>query len=239
MCTRSLIVILAFLVFAFTELKAQMIPGSTTLSVSATPKVSQAYHEKAELGESNGTFGANLQLEVNYQYNRGFAVGIGVKYSYDRLEARNYTPILACDIDPVSGPDVFNSWFEDEYTATYIGIPISFRFYLGGQKPAIYTRLGYEFLFRVATDQESVLRSCGENSVTVGQALLGEFNRNASKLSLGLGLMFGNEDKRIRFFLEPEIAYWATRVFQEEGSLGSLPNNIRLLDIGLRTGIFF
>lgn len=218
---------------------AQFAAGTLSYKLSITSKVSWAFYEQAGLGESNGSWGANAQMELSYQQSRRLAVGIGVKYSFDQLEGRNYTPIFACDIDPVSGPDVFNSWFEDRYSASYVGIPISFRYFLGGTRAAVYTKLGYDFLFRVNADQKSVLWACGASTLTIGEPILDAFNRNASKLSLGFGAVFGAEENELRFFVEPEIAYWLTRVFQEDNGISSLPNNIRLLDVGLKTGIYF
>ena len=57
-------------------------------------------------------------------------------------------------------------------------------------------------------------------------------------INLGLGWEVASNGKSV-LTLEPEAAYSTLLVYEEAGIFGTLTNNVRLLDLGLRLGVTF
>lgn len=234
------LVLLFWALLNSTQVIAQVEVGELYFGLVATPKLSWPDFEVAELGESSKEMGGNLELSLFYQQSERIGVGIGAKLSIDQFNIKDYSPRLGCDFDIFTGTaDPYSSWFADELTSTYLGIPISFRYHWPASKRAFFAKLGYEYLFHLGSDVNTVLWSCGTGTLLTNNTLR-EINPNGSKLSLGFGLMPKlNPNSKLRLIIEPELAYWLTTIYEEDRLSDSIINNIQPWDAGLRIGILF
>ena len=237
---NSLLLIVLVMLMGGRQATAQLANGSFRMGVIATPKVNRIDFEAPDLGENRTKLGYNLEFSLFYQQSNRIGVGIGAKLSVDQFDIKDYSPRLGCDFDVITGTaDAYSSWFADELTSTYLGIPISFRYHWPTSKRAFFAKLGYEYLFHLSSDVNTVLWSCGTGTLLTNNTLR-EVNPNGSKLSLGFGLMPKlNANGKLRLVIEPELAYWLTSIYEEDRLSDSIINNIRPWDAGLRIGILF
>ena len=202
-----------------------------------TPKTSFVFFEDKELGEYTNTIGLNTQFVVHYQWSDKFAVSTGIKYTIDRFSTIDYSARLGCDFDGI-GFDPYNSWYTNEFTIQYLGVPLEVRYYFWRKANRLYAKLGYEYFFKVGESRDAFLVECGSNEFPVPREIGDEAKNYGTKINLGLGWEVASNGKSV-LTLEPEAAYSTLPVYEEAGIFGTLTNNVRLLDLGLRLGVRF
>lgn len=202
-----------------------------------TPKTSFVFFEEDNQGEYSHQIGLNAQLVVNYQLSDRFAIGTGLKYIADRFSTIDYAVTLGCDFNGM-GFDIYNSWFSNEFTIQYLGVPLEGRYYFKQQANRLYVKLGYEYFFKVGESRHAFLVECGNNELPLSSNIGDEPKNYGTKINFGVGWEVATNGKSV-LTLEPEAAYSTLPVYEEAGFFNNLTNNIRLLDLGLRLGVTF
>ncbi len=202
-----------------------------------TPKTAFVFFEDNDLGEYSQNIGLNAQFIVHYQWNHKFAISTGIKYTIDRFSTIDYSPLLGCDFNG-NGFDLYNSWFTNEFTIQYIGVPLEGRYYFKRQGNRLYVKLGYEYFFKTGESRNTFLVECGNNEISVSSEIGDEAKNYGTKINMGLGWEIASSSKSV-LTLEPEAAYSTLPVYEQAGIISDLTNNVRLLDLGLRLGVTF
>lgn len=202
-----------------------------------TPKTSFVFFEDNDLGEYSNKLGLNIQFAVNYRLSDKFAISTGLKYIIDKFSTIDYSARLGCDFDGISF-NPYNSWYSNEFTIQYLGVPLEGRYYFKRQGNRLYVKLGYEYFFKTGESRDAVLVECGTNELPVPSQIGDEAKNYGTKINLGLGWEVGSSGKSI-LTLEPEAAYSTLPVYEEAGIISDITNNVRLLDLGLRLGFRF
>jgi hypothetical protein len=202
-----------------------------------TPKKALVFFEDNDLGEYSQNIGLNTQLVVNYQWSDKFAISTGIKYTIDRFSTIDYSPRLGCDFNGNSF-DLYSSWFSNEFSVQYIGVPLEGRYYFKRQGNRLYAKLGYEYFFKIGESRDAFLVACGINETSLSDNIGDEAKNYGTKINLGLGWEIPTSGKAV-LLLEPEAAYSTLPVYEEAGIISDLTNNVRLLDLGLRLGVTF
>jgi hypothetical protein len=204
-----------------------------------TPKTSFVLLENKDMNEASSRTGWNTQILVHYQLSKRWAFVTGIKYSLNRFEQTDYSIVFGSDIDPISGiTDTRNSSIFSELNLHYLGVPVEGRYYLKTTNNRVYTKLGFEYFFKIAQDQTNVIYQGGIPLTPFEGEFDDEPKDYGTRASFGLGWETNISDKST-LFLEPEVAYSTTVVNQGASILGINRNPYRFLDIGLRVGIRF
>ncbi len=202
-----------------------------------TPKTSFVFFEDNDLGEYSNNIGLNTQLVVNYQWSDKFAVSTGVKYTIDQFSTLDYSARLGCDFNGIDF-DPYSSWYSNEFTIQYLGVPLEGRYYFRQKTNRLYVKLGYEYFFKVGESREAFLLECGTNEIPVPSGIGDEAKNYGTKINFGIGWEVASNGKSV-LTLEPEAAYSTLPVYEEAGIISDRTNNVRLLDLGLRLGVTF
>lgn len=203
-----------------------------------TPKTAVVFFEDNDLGDYTHNFGLNIQFGVNYQWNDKFAVTTGLKYWADNFSTLDYDAATGCDFDSGSY-DPYNSWVTNDFSIKYLGVPLEGRYYFRRQANQLYVKLGYEYFFKVGESRDASLVSCRGEFEQKYPSNIGDQAKNyGTKINFGIGWQI-TTDSKATITLEPEIAYSTLPVYEEEGIVTDLTNNVRLLDVGLRLGLRF
>lgn len=211
--------------------------SNSSYSFSFAPTSSAVIFERPTLGDYHTRLGVNVQLSRYFSLSQKISLGAGINYSLLRAKSIDYTPVLGCD-NGSDGLDVYHSWYNDELTFHYIGIPVEFRFMLVEKTHRLYTKIGYAHLFLLKDRIKSQLIECaGMYEVDLDANGLREVRRSMSEITVGIGVEFKSESKA-KFFIEPEIGYLYQPFYEESFAL-NLVNNISMVDMGLKMGVRF
>jgi hypothetical protein len=233
--TRSALSLTLFLI-AINGLFAQQ-EDRFSYGLYLTPKTSFVFFEDNDLGDYSNTIGINTQLVVNYQLSDKFAVSTGIKYTIDRFSTIDYSPRLGCDFNGNSF-DLYSSWFTNEFTIQYLGVPLEGRYYFKRQGNRLYVKLGYEYFFKTGESRDAFLVACGINETPLASNIGDEAKNYSTKINFGIGWEVASNGRSV-LTLEPEAAYSTLPVYEEAGIVSDFTNNVRLLDLGLRLGVTF
>lgn len=201
-----------------------------------TPKTALVFFEDNDLGEYSQNIGINAQFVVHYQWNYKFAISTGIKYTIDRFSTIDYSPTLGCDFNG-NGFDIFSSWFTNEFTIQYLGVPLEARYYFRRKANRLYVKLGYEYFFKTGESNDALLVACGDEQ-QISSSIGDEAKNYGTKINFGIGWEVASNGKSV-LTLEPEVAYSTLPVYEEAGIISDRTNNARLLDLGLRLGVRF
>ena len=161
----------------------------------------------------------------------------GINYEKNQVDQVDFSPIFPNDIlKNIGSSPVYNSWFQDDFSIHYIGLPLELKYKLLGEVKHMYLVGGVNPLFKIFQNRESYVYPCGENPILIDNSNIG--NEPAFFVMLvraGIGFETHLADTKI--FLEPRISYSTNGILKKRGIVSDLTNNSKLLKFGLRLGV--
>ena len=189
--------------------------------------------------ESEDQTGFSVSGTVFFDVNAWYQIKTGINFNYYKIQEKDFSPLLACDILQSGVIDFNQSFYTLDYRLLYLGIPIESKFKLFGESNHFYAKAGIEFLFSISSEGSTSLHECG---TTVSELSNPIFSPNSfvfnSKLGLGYEIKVA---KTTKIYFEPLVELWLTKVFEKQSTILSedIINNSRLLSFGLAAGVRF
>jgi len=210
---------------------------STGFEVTARSS-QQLFDDDTSIESENQTgfsFSGTLFIDVNAWYQ----IKTGLNFNYYKIQERDFSPILGCDLTSQGFADPRQSFYALDYRFLYLGLPIESKFKLFGEANHFYAKAGVEFLFNISSEGSTSLHECG---TTVSELSNPIFTPNSfvfnTELGLGYELLIA---KKTKIYFEPLVELWLSKVFEKQRTLISEDaiNNSRLLSFGLAAGVRF
>ena len=202
---------------------------------SIMPQYNTPRFNNSEINVGKSTLGWSAQLDISYELGTKIQFESGIGFRMLEVTTIDYSIAFACDFMGNSA-DSFNSWTEDRQDISYAKVPIFLRTKLFGDVNSLYSRIGGTAFFFSKEHKESAILECGENELSIATNL---FNRPSDfifTINLGIGYetQFTND---IKLFIEPQVGYTLTDIFEDVNITSNFTDNIKVLDFGLRFGI--
>ena len=182
------------------------------------------------------SFGIGLEANYFHSFNSKWALKTGIELSYLSSKMEDYSLIFGCDINIGLGINEQHSFTESSLKWYYIGVPIEFQFNIINNENRLYLKAGGKVLVKIFDDHSILLYECGINPRKV-ENLFHKSERVIGEVNIGLGYEF-NIRPKVKLFLEPNIEYHMTNIF-EPLSVFSEVKKSRRLNYGLKMGVRF
>lgn len=184
---NKFLLITAFLLILSADFIAAQTDNPFSFGFALTPKTNFVLFEDDNLDEANNKIGGSAQILVHYQRNARWAFVTGIKYSQDRFERTDYSIVFGSDIDPLLGVDLQKSWVVSDVNLHYLGVPVEGRYYFKTTNNRMYTKLGFEYFFKIGLKQTNVIYESGNPLEPFEGEWFDEPKEYGTKASLGVG----------------------------------------------------
>lgn len=207
---------------------------SLDFAISLIPQVSQQVIEDAQVIDSYQKFGFGLRGDVFFKLNPSWQVNTGLFYQLTQVHQNDYSIKMACDFHS-SAPDILDSWYEDEFSLHYLGIPLELRYFPSRTSKGLYLSTGLNPALNLSYNRMTISHNCFGSEVEDHEylnrpkrlQLLGNFG-------IGYDIELGGKSVLL---VEPRIGYSLNRIFNELKTGTFATNDSRLLTWGIRLGI--
>lgn len=205
--------------------------------IHVAPKKTTYRFQDADKSESKSQFGIEAGVDFFYHLSKKLTLKSGLSYHFLHNKQIDYSITFGSDIDFTnSGSQVNlqNSWFEDDFKAHYVGLPIELRFKLLGNENHLYTKLGLELLWKFAGSEEIYLIENMGSASLLEMNPTRKLNRTLTLVNYGIGYQIKLSNRQF-LYLESQINYSTKNIFQSS----SILNNSKILNLGLAFGVGF
>jgi len=195
--------------------------------------------EDSNLGISDNSNNFAISGDVFYAISSKVELKSGLSINQVRINLVDYSLLFGCDLDPISGvSNESRSYTKQDYRTYYLGIPLESKIKMIGEENHVYIRLGMEFLFKLGSSKEILLSECGGEEREVSGSATHNLRNVIYNLTSGIGIEAKIlKDKKM--YIEPQVNYSATSLFEEAGIVSDLTNNVRIIQYGILLGIKF
>ncbi len=203
-------------------------------AISITPQVSQQIIEDTRVVDSDRKFGFALRGDVSFKLSPSWQINTGLFYQLTEIAQKDYSVMMACDFHS-SAPSLLDSWYEDEFSLHYLGIPLELKYWPSRNSSLPYLSIGLSPALNLSYNRMTISHNCLGSKVEDDE-YLNTPNRLLFLASFGIGYEF-QLGSNMRFLLEPRVGYSMNRVFNELVQETFTTNDSKLLTWGIRFGI--
>ena len=227
---------LIFLLFA-SELLGQS-PNKINFGVSLLPQITHQIIDDPEVIDSEIRFGYGVRGDLYVELSPLFQFNSGISYHLIRIKQKDYSLKQACDFHSTT-PDIADSWYEDEFSLHYVGIPVELLVKPFGKSIPTFITMGVTPLWSVSHNGTTVSYNClGSTLKDRDDPYLNTPQSVMVMGSFGLGqeIFVGSG---IKILLEPGFGFSFDRIFNELDLERFATNDSKLISWSIRLGLIF
>ncbi len=226
-CTIALISIAGFLYGQETK--------SIHLGFSLNPKILLGAYERSEYIESKNPLNISARLDLYFDLTSRIQLKSGLSYSFIKLNHKDFNLLFRCDLG-FNGGEYFNSWYQDDFTAHDIGIPLELKIKFSENKNHLYLKGGTGINFKLEDKKHTEIFACGEEEgMVVGNSNI-IIRKFAVALNAGVGYEF-SLGKKSKVIIEPNLSFYLSKFYA--GNEPILRSNLNVLQFGTMIGLVF
>lgn len=207
---------------------------SPDFAISLVPHMAQQIIADAQVIDSDQKFGFGLRGDVFFQLGPNLQINTGLFYQWNQIYQKDYSVMMACDFHS-SSPSLLDSWYEDEFSIHYVGVPLELKYTPSRITGLPYLTIGLSPAMNLSYNRRTISHNC-LGSEQEDDEYLNTPNKLLLLASFGLGyeINFGDD---IRMLLEPRVGYSMNRIFNALVQETFTTNDSKLVTWGIRLGI--